>query len=125
MDNNQFDTTSPPWNTHFHPSFYAEVGLLANSLAKKKINLDDFCAFTAERHRANPEYRIVVTSMNTNVNARRGKAEVFVNLELSGMPVGIVRPSVASLGLQCVDGVWVFVRWMSLRGLGDMNETSG
>lgn len=63
--------------------------------------------------------------MNTNVNTRRGKAEIFVNLELSGMPVGIVRPSVASVGLECVDGVWLFVRWMSLRGLGDMNETSG
>ncbi|KAF2167086.1 hypothetical protein M409DRAFT_54292 [Zasmidium cellare ATCC 36951] len=108
----------PPWSTHFHPTFTAEVGALANSASKTKIPLHDFLLFTAERRRQNPEYRMRVTGVHTNVNTRRGKAESFVNLELSGVPVGIVRPSVASVGFECVEGRWWFVRWGSLRGGG-------
>lgn len=108
-----FDTTTAPWNTHFHSSFYAEVGMLANSPAKKKVNLTQFCEYTSARRQAYPDYGMHLTSMSTHVNTRRGKAEIFCNLELVGMPVGIVRPSVASVGFENVNGTWLFVKWVS------------
>lgn len=124
MHAGNFDVTTAPWTQYFHPDFYAEVGLLANSLAKKKVSLSEFCQFISLRRENHPEWRMNVTGTSTTVNTRRGKAEVFCNMELVGMPVGIVRPSVASLGFECVEGKWLFTKWLSFRGLGDMNELS-
>lgn len=70
------------------------------------LNLEGYVTYIKTVVEANPDYSIKVTDVSSHVNDKAGTAEVFVNVEVGGVPRGVMRQSVGVMKFRRNDGRW-------------------
>ena len=72
-----------------------------------------------QRHIAEecPEYCLRLLDLYTEVNERTGSASVFMTVEATGIPPGVIRQSIGVSKFQLIDGRWLCVRYGGARGM--------
>lgn len=64
-----------------------------------------------------PQYRLRLLDLHTEVDERAGSASVFMTVEATGIPPGVIRQSVGVSKFQLIDGRWLCVRYGGARGM--------
>ena len=64
-----------------------------------------------------PEYRLRLLDLYTEVSERAGSASVFMTVEATGIPPGMIRQSIGVSKFRLIDGRWLCVRYGGARGM--------
>ena len=67
-----------------------------------------------------PDYHLEVLSCKANTNLYGNYADVWMDLEVTGAPVGIARPSLVVCEWRLRGGRWFVVRYTTMRGSADV-----
>lgn len=114
-----WDTSSPLWSS-MSETFRADPAI--GTFGMQQQTLADFLQSRAEICIDHPTYAVRILDLSTDLNHQANKAEVFMNLEVTGVPEGVVRQNVGILDFQPFDWgdetKWLCVRYRSFRGLG-------
>lgn len=70
------------------------------------LDFEGFVTYIRTVVEANPEYSIRLSDVSSHVNDRAGTAEVFLNVEVEGMPPGVVRKSVGVMKFRRSEDRW-------------------
>lgn len=63
-----------------------------------------------------------ITAISSDVEDKLGKASVFTTVEVTGIPPGVVRQSMVHSEYQRLEGRWLCVRSVGVRGVPHLSD---
>lgn len=120
VNQSNFGPTSPLFHNK-HPDWVAE---LPAAVAHRDVSLHEFVATMQELTTRRPGYTVRPVDFNTAVDVRNGTAEIYANVETSGLFDGVTRRNVTLCEYRRVDGVWLHIAHRTVAGL-DVGNTAG
>lgn len=105
--------TSPVW-AHVAYDFVAEPAF--SEWPKRTSSLDEFLQHFRAHFERYPRYHVFVADLCTTVDEEHGRAEVFATLDVTGIPDGVMRPSVGTLSFQRIKKHWLCVQLVTVPG---------
>jgi hypothetical protein len=115
MNSRNFDPKSPAWHS-ISKDFQSDPSVGDEVLAGQ--TLVDFLEYRAAVVAEFPTYSVRLVDISTDFDEQNGRAEVFLNLEISGVPEGVVKQNVGIMTFRDEGDKWACYRYDSFRGLG-------
>ncbi|CAK3881240.1 Hypothetical predicted protein [Lecanosticta acicola] len=114
VNDRDFDFTSPIWQEK--ASFWrAEIGLMSD----KTLTLTQWVDSWRLLDELYPDYYVKILDMTSTVNEADRSAEVYGNIQIEGMPLGLIRSAVGIASFGVVQGKWVAVKHKTISGFDD------
>lgn len=82
------------------------------------LDLEGYVTYIRTVVEANPSYSIKLTDVSSHINDKAGTADVYLNVEVGGMPPGVVRKSVGVMRFRKGDGRWRCYTYQGADGSG-------
>ena len=118
INDRHFDISDPIYR-HKSVKFRAN----AEHFSSQELTLAEYLAAFHELTTQHPQHYANPLDMTTYVERELGYAKVFLNVEVTGCPVGIVRKSVAVVEFQLEGADWKCIGWGSM--VGDVGKLTG
>lgn len=88
----------------------------AHGMGTKEMGLEEYMETLRQLTKNHPQFKATLRDKTTTVNAKQDCAEMYMNVEIEGMPPGIVRQTVAIVVYRLVGGVWMACSHNALPG---------
>lgn len=111
---------SSPLFLNKHPKWEAD----APAVASRKLSLSEFVQGVEAMTTPRPWHQLRALDLTSSVDLRLGKAEVYANVEASGMWDGVAQRNVTLCEFRRVQGKWLHVAYRVINGF-DMPRPSG
>ncbi|KAK4508223.1 hypothetical protein PRZ48_001961 [Zasmidium cellare] len=116
LDRRLLDPDHPIWRGVIDPSFTV---IPTHPYDPIPLDFSQFMAHLRNMIASSEDsYRLKIHDMDTDVNEEAGTATVFMNLEVSGLPLGVTKPSVAVFRFRKGrDGNWRVTTYEAAEGI--------
>ncbi|KAK4495434.1 hypothetical protein PRZ48_013765 [Zasmidium cellare] len=121
VNTRDFSRSSPGWN-YMAPKYRAKFGwigpFLPCGLQQQNLSLEESLEMQKDLVVNFPEFRLHVIDMFTEVKAwsSTGEADVYMNMEVEGIPPGVVKRAMSVTTFKFLGGKWQAVECKSLDG---------